>query len=322
MHRQAHVAPFLRAASDANIGWSLGELEQLSSQVVPPGILGMTPELLQGDINKQWAQWFLRGICNIQYAHQDGWKYPQINAHVREWVDKEFGGQSSHSEELINLISRAIFNELQRLRKRRERQSVSFEIKQELIDICNGRAHCWICGYKFRNESISNFLDSTRYKIPLPKWIDIYKPIGITERDVKIEVDHISPVCEGGDNSIENIRIACGWCNSHKGAHGSLYDVSGSALACELDGKAISLPQPFWVVRMLSVIQRTFPGSRHCATTSEKELTVTPQTSCGQMTPANLLIVSYDDERLNPDQLQPREKAEKLWAAAKRIALS
>lgn len=320
MQRQAHVAPFLRAASDANIGWSLGELGQLSSQVVPASILGKTPELLQGDINKQWAQWFLRGICNVHYAYQNGWKYPQINAHVREWIDKEFGGHSIHSDELINLISRAIFDELQRLRRKRERQSIPFDIKQELIDICDGKAHCWICGYKFRNEAISNFLDSTRYVVPLPKWIDIYKPVGLTTRDVRIEIDHVFPVCEGGDTTIENIRIACGWCNSHKGAYGSLYDVNGSALGGKIDGKAISLPQPFWVIRLLSVLQKSFPGSSQCATTSEKELTVTPQILLGQMTPANLLVVSYDDERLNPDQLQPRDKVEKLWAAAKKMA--
>lgn len=318
MQRQVHVAPFLRAANDASTAWNLGQLQQLSSQLVPPSILGKTPELLQGDINKQWAQWFLRGICNVQHAHQCGWKYPQVNAHVRQWLDKEFGGHSLHSEELVILISRAIFDELQKQKKKGERKNIPFEIKQELIDICDGKPFCWVCGYKFRNEAVSNFLDSTRYRVPLPNWIDIYKPIGLTPRDVRIEVDHIFPVSDGGGAEVDNIRISCGWCNSHKGAHGSLYDVSGSALSGKLNGKPVSLPQPFWVIRLLSVLKKTFPGSTHCAATSEKELTVTPQNMLGQMTPANLLVVSYDDERISPDQLQSRDKAKKLWATVKR----
>ena len=318
MQRQTHVAPFLRAANDASVIWSLGGLRQLSSQLVPSSILGNTPELLQGDINKQWAQWFLRGICNIQHAQQCGWKYPQVNAHVRDWLEKEFGGHSLHSEELISLISRAIFSEIQKLKRKGERKSIPFEVKQELIDICDGKPFCWVCGYRFRNEAISNFLDSTRYKIPLPRWIDIYKPIGLTDRDIRIEVDHIFPVSDGGETETDNIRISCGWCNSHKGAYSSLYDVSGSALHGDLDGKAVSLPQPFWVIRLLSVLGSAYPGGSSSVTTEIKELTVAPQNSLGQMTPANLLIVSYDDARITPEQIQPREEAIKLWNSIKK----
>lgn len=318
MHCQTHVAPFLRAANDENIIWSLDGLQKLSSQVVPPSILGKMPELLQGDINKQWAQWFLRGICNIQHAQQCGWKYPQVNLHVRKWLEKEFGGNSINSEELINLISRAIFNELQKLKNKGERRSIPFEVKQELIDICDGKPFCWICGYKFRNEAISNFLDSTHYNVPLPKWIDIFKPIGLTARDIKIEIDHIVPISAGGETETDNLRISCGWCNCHKSAHSSLYDVSGSALHGKLKGKHISLPQPFWVIRLLSVIGSTLPGGNDSVSTSEKELTIIPQNSLGQMTPANLLIVSYDDARITSEQIQPRDEANVLWNNAKR----
>lgn len=35
--------------------------------------------------------------------------------------------------------------------------------------------------------------------------------------DVKLTIDHIVPISRGGTNSLNNIALACGHCNSSKG---------------------------------------------------------------------------------------------------------
>lgn len=36
-------------------------------------------------------------------------------------------------------------------------------------------------------------------------------------RDIDLTLDHLLPLCRGGGDNIENLALACKWCNSDKG---------------------------------------------------------------------------------------------------------
>jgi hypothetical protein len=180
-----------------------------------------------------------------------------------------------------------------------------------LLDAAGNPPRCWICGYAFDQIAIDSFLISPRHH-SLKTFVDFMKP-RLLQRDYGIEVDHMVPFSQGGGGDA-NLAIACGWCNKTKGARLSLYDVQAQpAVFIHPRLGVTSLPQPFWVVRILALRKRCEHGSCH-RQVSTSELTATPRNERGAMNPMNLMVTCLEHDRLGSDRLVHRKHVERADA--------
>ena len=142
----------------------------------------------------------------------------------------------------------------------------------------------------------------------LPAFVDFVKPSGLIVRDHSIEIDHVFPVARGGREG-HNLRLICGWCNSAKGDRCSLYDVSSRPIAfCHPRRGRMTVPRPFWVVRLLAIhptCEWTGPGG--CTqSTRTAELTVYGLHTAGSMNPSNLRVTCFEHHPLGHERLVAR----------------
>ena len=190
---------------------------------------------------------------------------------------------------------------------------MSLDERKLLWDISGPEPRCWICGYKFTKWAENKFLAYGEYmEPPLSQFVDYMTLHGLSQRDVSVEVDHAIPFSKGG-NEEDNLRLACGWCNSHKSDHISLYDVAIKPRIVDHPklGKR-SLPHPFWIVRLLSV-------RRHCEykdgcdkTVDNAQLTVVHKHPEGAMNPTNLRIICSEHDPIGSSRLVSRKVAEQM----------
>jgi hypothetical protein len=197
----------------------------------------------------------------------------------------------------------------------RKRVTVDHNTKRLLLDLAGKKQpRCWICGASFSNEAIDNYLYMRNYRLPVPYFIDVLKPRGLEECDLRIEIDHVFPFSEGGAESSDNLRLACGWCNRRKRELVSIYDVAGKPLKAKRNQIGLhTLPQPFWVVRLLGLVQKCEHSDGCDATAQDSELTVQLANSRGSANPANLRVVCYEHDQMREKRRQSKEKVASLW---------
>lgn len=290
-----------RALSDPAHNWQQDTMQSIGALHVPEQLLGEYPSLFRGDIHRLWADWFVGECVDVHKLVHSDVSYPYIYSEVNEFCIAKFGLKDS-VRTLAKSLAKIANSEVLRLKNIERRKSLSIEERQTMIDLTNGDPRCWVCGYRFLPEAVDNFLECTHYPLKLPLLVDIFKPIGIFERDLQIEVDHIHPYSKGGGKD-ENLRIACGWCNRNKSNNSSFYDVAGVDRRIKTHDGYCSLPQPFWVVRLLAILGAS-ENSNH--TTKSHELTVTLRNLKAKATPQNLVVRSYDDG-VPSSQFQSRE---------------
>ncbi|WP_425465621.1 HNH endonuclease [Nonomuraea turkmeniaca] len=163
---------------------------------------------------------------------------------------------------------------------------------------------CYLCGYKFTAGARDRFLRRSRSPLTPPPLVDFTRP-RTKERHLLIEIDHMQAVAEGGTNELDNLSLACGWCNIVKGRRGSIFDVDSRPIGM-LDHPTLgwlSVPQPMWVLRIVSMRGRCEHPSGCSANLANSELLVAPYSSRGALNPANTLVFCgehdpWKDERL------------------------
>lgn len=292
--------------------WSYSEMSVVSGLSIPDEIVGIREDLLRSDIHSLWARWFLEAVCDPQRYLTPSISYGDIFRDVIETTSKIFIRFPEDERGKLGVkIARLINKEVQR-RRNRERNQPSLRTREFLVSISSPEPHCWICGYRFRKEIINIFLKTEDSKPPLPTFIDYIKPHGIKDRDLSIEVDHVLPVVEGGEDD-ENLQLACGWCNAAKGGRTFLYDVAAKPiLASHPILGEITLPRPFWVIRTLAIRGRCEHSS--CTKTAKDgQLTVMPIHPNGALNPTNLLVTCDEHDTLKPYRLVTKEVANRMW---------
>jgi len=304
-----------KALGETSAAWNPARLLQIAEAKVPDRILGRRGELLRADINQQWAQWFAEGLADPRrYANLT---YVRLFSDVAEAVRQAFQDYTrSEQREIATAVAEFLNWRTERFKGERGRASLDKEQRVLLIDLLN-IPRCWICGAVFREEAIDNFVNGRRNAVQTPPFVDIFKPIGLYEQDLRIEVDHVHPFSEGGSGD-DNLRLACGWCNRYKSSFLSLYDVDGTPRPAGPNAIGVSsLPQPFWTVRTLAGL-RVCEHPYGCASSVDfKEMTVAPINSCGALNPANLRVTCYEHDPLRPQRLQPEAQVRALWRVRK-----
>jgi len=304
-----------RAVGDPGKTWDHDSVQGLASLQVPDIVLGRQKLLLRADIHEQWAKWFVESLGDPrQYADVS---YPYIFEDVLTAIDRRFGGNYTRPQrfKLASTAARVIQGYVG-VYVRRRRSQISKKQRSFMIDLAGSPPRCWICGLRFSEVAIDNFVFQQRTEIPLPKFIDILKPIGLKQRDLSIELDHVVAHALGGEES-DNLRIACGWCNRHKSSLVSIYDVEGrprASLKREL-GFAC-LPHPFWTVRMLAVIRRCEHVDGCERSAEADEMTVAPVTESGAMNPTNLRVTCYEHDPIRLKRRQSHRATSEIWGRA------
>ncbi|PMS10516.1 HNH endonuclease [Trinickia caryophylli] len=306
---------------DATKRWDANMLRSVAGLSPPNTLFGRREALIRGDAHQQWAQWFIQGIVDpLRYVESDR-GYAHIFFDTLEAVNSAFQALTKDERvELAKLVANKVLESVLLLRSNRDRALIDRESRLLLLELAGDCPRCWVCGYPFSDRAIERFLHrNASERLLLPEFVDAMKPIGLTPSDVAIEIDHKHPFSRGGTDSIENLRLACGWCNRHKGASVSLYDEEGRVRTSQGHRHLFpSLPQPFWVVRVLAT-QKKCEHLAGCDRTSEtSELTVAPAYGNGAPTPTNLRVTCHEHDPLRLVRMVPRTIASQIWGKSPR----
>lgn len=310
----AEISSFFDTTADKlEALWDIQSLSNIANQRVPDFIMSGRGTLLRADIHILWTQWFVESICDPEIFADSHLGYAYIVNIVQKTIPSIFPGiPEQERNELTKYLARLVEKEVKR-RKSRKRISVSLETRKLLWDICVPEPRCWICGYKFTKWAENKFLGYTNHKeAPLPQFVDYMTLHGLTEHDISVEVDHTLPFSKGG-NEEDNLSLACGWCNSHKGDRISLYDVAVKPRKLEHPKlKKQSIPHSFWVVRLLSV-RRCCEYEGGCdKTVDNAQLSIIPRHPEGAMNPTNLRVTCSEHDPLGSNRFVSRKVAEQV----------
>ncbi|EAU1380284.1 hypothetical protein DJ428_10455 [Salmonella enterica] len=190
----------------------------------PDPMLEFRRDLLKGDMYREWGRWFIEQFIDVKYLSSNV-TYPEIFYDVFRIIDTICGWTYDRTDkmEVSGIISRYVLQRVKIITESNKRRRVSLSERRELLDLLGEKPRCWLTGMPFSPEAIAIFLGERDVKIKLPDYVDKYMPIGLVERDLKIEVDHLYPFALGGDDSIENFRLICGWANMVKSSQVSMY---------------------------------------------------------------------------------------------------
>lgn len=187
--------------------------------------------------------------------------------------------------------------------ERAKRESTSRATKRQLIAI-SAKPSCYLCNAAFGDAQIAAFLGEAEHvDVPEP-FVDFIYPRGARASDKRISVEHIRPLNDGGSNSLENLALACNYCNGMKNDALTIFDRGRYPQMIEHpDLGAVFRPNPFWVLRLLALRKRC-----HVCGTSSQEARLLPSAEPGIrfFNPANLQVVCEDHDDMRAFRLVPR----------------
>jgi len=295
--------------------WNSEFLDELARLQVPGGLLGGQRTLLRADIREQWARWFVESLADPRRYARERVRYPRIFEDVYGVVQTRFPHFSKPEQmSLASVAARTLLDFVARFRESEGRQPVSLRDRLRLLDFAGDKPRCWICGATFSESAIDSFRDRAEGRISVPLYLDVLKPRGVFPRDLLIEVDHIVPRSRGGGDDVENLALACGWCNRHKSSYSSIYDVEGRPRTPGSKSMQVSsLPQPFWTVRVLATVRNCqHPGG--CTYSADNSaVTVAPVCENGTMNPMNLRVTCYQHDPYKSLRYHPYRAVREIW---------
>ena len=302
--------------ANSNRHWSLEDLHMLASQRLPDLITDRNDLILRADVNSLWLRWFIEGFCSpLRYVDDKTKGEAHVLVDVTKRVDELFSPEPApRRQTFAKQIAERVMEEVTRQRGLK-RDFATTKIKKDLIAV-SATPRCWMCGFAFPEEAIGAFLKKPGTGLlQLPKIVDILRPRGLNKRDISIEVEHITPVASGG-SGVDNLALACGWCNRYKGAKSLIYDASFRAPRSPyiLGGHKLNeLPHPFWTIRILAV-RRTCEHIGGCdARADTHEMFIAPVNCLGSPNPSNLQVFCGEHDPHRLDRFVSSAEARKVW---------
>lgn len=308
------VEHFLGQALRSTTSWKRDDLDASSRLSPADGLWGpRRKDLLRGDIHSQWSIWFIESLADPRRYVKSDKTYAHVLADVTAGVRRQYSGATkSEIDHLARTVAKTLWDRISLLRDLSSRHGYGREQRLELLAAAGTPPRCWICGHAFGDQARDKFLGESAQVRPY-RFLDVLKPAGLGDSDLDIQIEHISPWSHGGRDN-ENLALACRWCNRHKSNHRSIYDVEGAPLNAGSNSWGLgSLPQKFWVVRLLA-LQKACEHPGGCSnSTQNAEMTVEPINPQGALVPSNLRVICSDHHWLGHDRLQPRELVRRLW---------
>ncbi|WP_457897883.1 HNH endonuclease [Rhizobium sp. LEGMi166a] len=133
---------------------------------------------------------------------------------------------------------------------------------------------------------------------------------------MSIEIEHVVPVAHGG-HGLDNLRLACGWCNKYKSSKISLYEAS--QVPSQVSGFKMGpheiheLPHPFWTIRVLALRRRCQHPEGCVKTADDAEMFVSLVDWGGSPNPINLAIFCEHHDPMAGRRFYPASAVAKLW---------
>lgn len=316
------LSTFIASAShDPASIWRRDDLKTLAGLSVPDAIFERNHAVLKADAHALWLRWFLEGMCNpLRYVDDDTKTLIDVHMDTLDRVNGLYPGEpESERTELAAHISQHVMAEVKRQRNL-ARTHATPQQRRDLVDNAGGKPRCYLCGYLFSQVAVDRFLRKSKVELDLPEFVDILRPRGLDKGDIRIEVEHIVPVA-GGGGGMDNLALACGWCNGSKGARTSIYDARArpprSTYALGLD-QLHELPQPFWSVRLMAFRRRCEHVAGCTATVEDAELFLAPADPRGSLNPSNLRVFCATHDPYASHRWHGRENVRKLWQERQR----
>jgi hypothetical protein len=284
--------------------WSQTELLETAREA-PHLRFSRNNEVVQADAALNQAFWRIFALLDPLSVPPSRRNFAVYYSKIKSRLAEEFNISSLDAAEPSKALATYLHTEMRRLDAEKRRPSISLRIKLELLDLCGEEAYCWYCGHRFNRSALTSFRgDSRGGNTPdLPLYLDFTAPRGMQSNDVRIEVDHLYAFSRGGGSDIDNLKLACGWCNRHKSALSILFDAP--AYPRRLNHPRLGdvfIPVPFWVVRVLGT-RRSCESSQCTSDTSVGPLVIAPWNSSGAMVPGNLAVFCEAHDPLANDRL-------------------
>ena len=300
--------------ADSGGCWDQTRLAKIAGTSAPDVILGKNHDLIRSDVHQQWAKWFVESFVDPRSYNAVEYDYLKVFKDVWEAVNIHLSHiPHTQKRSAASLIAKSVREFADAINIVRKRESIGYRNKRLLLDLSGSPPRCWHCGYIFSQEAIEMYLGNSKNEIRMPHLFDVLRPRGIISTDLKIEIDHLVPFSNGG-NDDDNLILSCGWCNRHKSNHVSIYDVSGVPISCAANEIGISsVPRPFWVLRVLS-IRSSCEFHNGCDKSSKNEqLMIAPVCSKGALNPTNLMVTCLEHDPLKERRFQPRNVIDSIW---------
>lgn len=237
-----------------NNNWDISVQRELSALKNPDYLIGPRVDLLQGDISREWFKWIVDQFVDKSFFSKTT-NYYKIYADVKQSIEFLVGNQKNCDDknEITRLISNRVEERINFLNlEERRRKAITLSVKEDLLSIYGPKPRCWLTGLEFSNDALFNFTakQADKVSLKLPTYVDKYRPIGVNERDLSIEVDHLYPFSYGGEDDLSNYRLICGWANKVKSNH-----VTGYSPGTKVSGASKLYPNNFfyWVIRALGL---------------------------------------------------------------------
>ncbi|MEU2448990.1 HNH endonuclease signature motif containing protein [Streptomyces sp. NPDC012765] len=303
----------IKKALDSN--WSDEALKSLSKHTVPEVVPGNHAWLLRGDLSTVWGRWFIESLVDLAPYELDA---ERGIGHLHGSIFEYFNAVSpqvplDERKEYARVLTRFAW-QIVLSRRSRKRAAIGLALREDLWAMGQPEPRCYLCGFLFGDQARDKFLGEAAQMPPTPPLVDFTRPRGARASQLCVEVDHVIPVAEGGKTTIENLRLACGWCNSVKNRYTNIYDTTPWAVGI-FEHPAlgpVTKPQPLWVLRTVATRRRCESSGGCMAKIEDSELFAGPRNSKGALTPVNLAVYCEEHDPWRLDR----------WIGPKRLSIS
>jgi hypothetical protein len=313
MDERAIVDFFNAISATSRLRWSEPEVRTLAGLKVPEGIFNRREWLIQADATLAHARWFIDGLVDpAPFVHDES---RNTRVHLLDKIYRavrslDAGLRSEDLRQVAAALTDVAWRDIED-RRIRSRTTWPRALKQRLWHANGPVPRCYLCGYKFSEAAMRRFLHISSAPVPTPPFVDFFRP-RVSERHVRIEIDHVQPLAGGGSNDDANLRLACGWCNAVKGRFNSLYDAFAwtDRTFHHPILNWISIPRPMWILRIVSMRGKC-EHVACTATLATNELFATPWCADGAITPTSIAVYceehdSWKGHRLVGAHLVPK----------------
>lgn len=238
------------------------------------GQLSRNDWLLAGDARLLQLRWFIEGMIPSDINPRD-----EVHAAAQlykaglETVTRLFPvlGKAERYDlaARISHLARQLIK-----RETSNRDPIPLATRRRLLLMVGEPPKCYLCGARFTEREVAHFLKESNTEPIADVYVDFLFPRGAQGKDRRIAVEHVRPLSDGGTSEVQNLQIACQFCNTLKSDALTVYARGhyGRAFQHPTIG-LIHPPNPFWVVRILALDGKCY----ECGITSaEAPLRVAP----------------------------------------------